>query len=305
MTRLNVETRAIVLTVIAAALAVVPLTANQVEPPRPGDWTFEQGGQASYDAGVLTVRRGAVRTTRIYSDFVIGFEFQLTEPTAEGFVFVRSLFNYGGRAREHGYRLSLSARTEGVRAVGRLSGAGVPLKETTVSQARLNMTAGDWQVMEVRLYRGEIAVRVNGDIVSSAENLNEFAGYIALQMTRGSGIRFRNMRVERLPSASEPYGRGAYSAAEPGLTLPRVRKEFKPFYPKAPHDAMIQGVVALEVVVETNGRPGDIRVTKPVHPDLDEAAIAAARAWEFVPGTLSGRPVPVIVSMELGFRRTQ
>jgi hypothetical protein len=44
-------------------------------------------------------------------------------------------------------------------------------------------------------------------MVSSAEHLDEFTGYIGLQASR-EGIEFRNLRIERLPAAAAPFGRG-------------------------------------------------------------------------------------------------
>ena len=72
-------------------------------------------------------------------------------------------------------------------------------------------------------------------------------------------------------ATSEPFGQGAHRATEAGVTLPRPLRTAKPFYPRDPHDAWIQGVVGLELVVDIMGRAGDVRVVKSLHPDLDEA----------------------------------
>jgi protein TonB len=36
-------------------------------------------------------------------------------------------------------------------------------------------------------------------------------------------------------------------------------------------------------------------------PMLDEAALAAAREWEFAPTLVDGKPVPVLLMLELEF----
>ena len=47
---------------------------------------------------------------------------------------------------------------------------------------------------------------------------------------------------------------------------------------------------------------GDIQVVQSLDGgDLDQAAIDAAREWQFTPGMLDGRPVPVFVLIELLF----
>lgn len=290
-----------------ALLLMSTLTAAQpagVEPLTA--WTAEPGGQALVEAGGVTVRRGTIRTARLYSDFVLRFEFRLAEPNAEGRVFVRARFGYGGiQSKEHGYRVGLTSKRDGIEALGRIVGVDVGMEEREFTPAQGSGIDGSWQAVELRAERRQMTVTINGSLVNSADGLDEFTGYIALQATRGDGIQFRNIIAERFPPAGDPFGRGAYRATEPRLKLPRARKTAKPLYPKEPHDAWIQGVVGLEVVVDTTGRSGDVRVVKSLHPDLDEAAIASARQWEFVPGTLLGQAVPVIVGMEVSFRRTR
>ena len=49
-------------------------------------------------------------------------------------------------------------------------------------------------------------------------------------------------------------------------------------------------------------RVGGVRVTRSLTPDLDQAAIAAAKQWEFVPAKRDGKPVAVRVPLILEFR---
>ena len=67
--------------------------------------------------------------------------------------------------------------------------------------------------------------------------------------------------------------------------------------------AKVQGAIRLECVVLPDGTVGEIRVTKSLdgRHGLDEQAIAAARQWRFRPGMMNGRPVAVVVSIELTF----
>ena len=39
----------------------------------------------------------------------------------------------------------------------------------------------------------------------------------------------------------------------------------------------------------------------PLHPELDEQALKAVREWKFVPGVMNGKPVPVLVNIEMSF----
>ena len=62
-----------------------------------------------------------------------------------------------------------------------------------------------------------------------------------------------------------------------------------------------EGVVVLELVVGTDGLPRDIKVTRSLTPDLDEAALDAVRRWKFSPGTKDGEAVAVLINAEISF----
>ena len=85
------------------------------------------------------------------------------------------------------------------------------------------------------------------------------------------------------------------------VTMPRVVKEQKPRYTPSTMRAGIQGTVEMEAVVDSDGTISDARVVRPLHADLDEAAIAAVKAWKFTPGLMNGKPVPVMIDIEMSF----
>jgi len=293
-------------TMCRTAAALIVLLPMSVASAQSGfqsidSWIVEGGPRVEIQGDSFVVRRGTVWTVRLYSDFVLRFEFRVQEPNSEARVFVRSRFGYLDRA-DVGYRVELTGRTD-ANALGRVSGAGVKLKIAEFHPAPI-VAPDQWQECEIRADRARLSVRVNGALVTEAQALDEFTGYVALQVSRG-GIVFQNVRAARQPSASDSFGRGAYRASEPGIVKPRALETAKPFYPRGPHDLGIEGSVSLELVVDSRGSVGDIRVAKSLHPDLDEAAIGSARKWRFSPGTRSGQPVPVIVTMDVSFRLTQ
>jgi TonB family protein len=266
-------------------------------------WVAEPGAHTSNQGNALLIQRGTIRTTRIYSDFVLRFEFRLSESESEGRLFVRSRFGYDNDpASEHGYRIALTNKVDGADPLGRVSGSDVGMTEVEFHPTPPPTPAGRWQECEIGAERGKLTVRLNGVLVSTVQALDEFAGYIALQSRRGDGIEVRNIQAKRVPSTSEPFGQEAHRASEPGVNLPRALKTAKPFYPREPYDAGVQGAVSLELVVDATGLAGDVRVLKSLHPDLDEAAIASARQWRFAPGTRAGQPVAVVVTMDVTFQ---
>ena len=86
-----------------------------------------------------------------------------------------------------------------------------------------------------------------------------------------------------------------------GVSAPVLVKEVKPQYTAKAKDAKIQGTVVLECVVETDGRVGDVKVTKALDEDLDLEAVKAARQWRFEPGKKDGKAVRVRITLEMTF----
>jgi len=63
----------------------------------------------------------------------------------------------------------------------------------------------------------------------------------------------------------------------------------------------VLGTVTLVLVVDVDGKAHDLRVVKSLGSGLDEKAIEAVKQWRFKPGTHMGKPVPVLISLEVEF----
>lgn len=102
----------------------------------------------------------------------------------------------------------------------------------------------------------------------------------------------------------DEFGKGAYKTDEPGLAPPIPIHRPNPIYTSAAITAKIEGTVEVEAVILQDGIVGETRIARSLDRThgLDEAALAAAKHWTFKPGTINGRPVPVIVTLALEFR---
>jgi TonB family protein len=94
-----------------------------------------------------------------------------------------------------------------------------------------------------------------------------------------------------------PPGSGA------GIDWPQPVFQVKPQYTAEAMRAKLQGMVTLEVVVRPDGTVGDAKVVRSLDPifGLDQAAIVAVKAWKFKPGMRDGKPIPVLVTVEMSF----
>ncbi len=83
---------------------------------------------------------------------------------------------------------------------------------------------------------------------------------------------------------------------------PRAILKTDPQYTQEARDKGIQGVVVLQVVIDTTGGIKDVKVLKGLPAGLEESAVEAIRAWRFEPATLKGNPVEVYYNLTINFR---
>ena len=123
-------------------------------------------------------------------------------------------------------------------------------------------------------------------------------------------VEFRNPPGEpaigQPPAPVDEFTKGAYAATTPGLKGPNVRRRVLPEYTAEAMQMKIQGIAEVEAVVLPSGRVDRVRLKKSLDSayGLDDAALAAAKQFEFEPnsGTLNGQPVPVVVTIQIEFK---
>lgn len=92
-----------------------------------------------------------------------------------------------------------------------------------------------------------------------------------------------------------------YKMSDEGVKAPALIREVKPRYTDSAKERRVQGNVEVEAVVKTDGTVGEVTVTKPLDPELDEQAVIALKEWRFRPGTKDGKAVDVAVQIEMTF----
>ena len=104
----------------------------------------------------------------------------------------------------------------------------------------------------------------------------------------------------QVPSGFAP---GVARSKAPGVVMPKVIRESKPRYTREAMEAKIEGTVSLECVVQADGAVGETRVVRSLDTQhgLDDEAVKALKQWRFSPGTKDGKPVPVVVELEMTF----
>jgi TonB family protein len=86
-----------------------------------------------------------------------------------------------------------------------------------------------------------------------------------------------------------------------GASPPRPIYDPEPEFSEEARKAKYQGVCVLDLIVDPNGLPTNIRVASALGMGLDEKAIEAVKHWRFQPALKDGRPVPYEISLEVDF----
>jgi TonB family protein len=90
------------------------------------------------------------------------------------------------------------------------------------------------------------------------------------------------------------------TAGSEGVPAPKRTKHVQPVYPQEALAQGIRGIVILEIVLDKQGKVESTTVVRSV-PGLDEAAVAAARQWEYTPTKVDGKPVRVRITVPVVF----
>jgi len=91
-----------------------------------------------------------------------------------------------------------------------------------------------------------------------------------------------------------------FTAGGEGVPVPKKTKHVQPVYPAEALAQGIRGIVILDIVVDGRGKVAATSVLRSVA-GLDEAAIAAARQWEYEPTKVDGKPVSVRLTVPITF----
>lgn len=84
------------------------------------------------------------------------------------------------------------------------------------------------------------------------------------------------------------------------LQHPRAINAPNPRVPFGSRDRNSQ--VTLSILVDTKGKPQNVKVVKSGGASFDEAAVSAVRTWSFKPATCNGEPMPIPIAIEVDFR---
>jgi len=84
------------------------------------------------------------------------------------------------------------------------------------------------------------------------------------------------------------------------VEAPRRTKFVRPEYPPEASARGLRGIVILELIIDEQGKVADLEVVRSV-PPFDDAAVEAARHWEYEPTRVEGKLVKVRLTVPITF----
>ena len=110
-------------------------------------------------------------------------------------------------------------------------------------------------------------------------------------------------------AGADPLGRASNIRGGSGLAgpfqdaIPRYDLNPRPSYPEMARRRGYEGTVVLEVRVEKDGKVGGVRLAETSGYELlDQAALQAVPAWQFIPGMRGEQPVEMEVRVPVRFQ---
>jgi protein TonB len=114
--------------------------------------------------------------------------------------------------------------------------------------------------------------------------------------------RIDSQEIERKKVAAERSRIRATAVRVSGPVRPPHKiRDVAPVYPAMARSAHIDGTVQLEATVGQDGKVVDARVLQSV-PMLDKAALDAVQQWQYEPATQNGKPIPVLLKVNVKFQ---
>lgn len=96
------------------------------------------------------------------------------------------------------------------------------------------------------------------------------------------------------------YGGGVMSVGG-GVSAPQLIHSVQPDFTNQARRANLQGIVSIQLIVDSQGNPQDIHVVRHLGMGLDQKAVEAVRQYKFHPAMYQGHPVAVQLVINVNF----
>jgi TonB family protein len=148
-------------------------------------------------------------------------------------------------------------------------------------------------------HHGSAKVHFDGRtfLISSLQGrhaMKPFIKYLLLLLAFTVSMRAQETPLKDFKGDSTHYAK--YDVA------PKPVRQIMPAYPDSAKTAGIEGLVYVELYVNEQGAVKKVNVLKSSNPVFNDAALQAARGWEFTPASNEGKPVAAWIVLPFKFK---
>jgi protein TonB len=159
---------------------------------------------------------------------------------------------------------------------------------------------------EPKIKMPDPTIEVQKDLKMANNNMPNLgmpsSSLIGTSMGNGNGTGIGSGSGSGLgPGSGGNYGGGVRRIGG-GVSAPVVIYQVDPEFSEEARKAKFMGVVTVNLIVNAQGMPQNVRVLRGVGMGLDEKAVEAVRQYKFKPAMEGGKPVPVELNIEVNFQ---
>jgi hypothetical protein len=160
-------------------------------------WVIMNGGKFAAADGMIQLRGGSgwLRTEKEYSDYVLRVDVRWLKPRQDSGIFLRAS-KEGKNWPDRRYEVQV----ENTQRVAMLFGTKYKLDKEKA--ARLLKAVNEWNTFEVLVRGTRCEVKLNGELVTTADDLKRPTGYIGIQ-GEGGNLDFKNLQIRVLPAGKD------------------------------------------------------------------------------------------------------
>jgi TonB family protein len=162
---------------------------------------------------------------------------------------------------------------------------------------------------EMNALLGQVFAFTDEEMIASAPEF--WRKYLKDQVARAHGEKpqesFRQSHPDEIKVIEALEGKDGEPVAVlhkvgGGTVRPKPRYTPEPEYTEAARHEKYQGRLQIEMIVDETGAVKRPRIILPLGMGLDENAVNTVLTWKFDPARMDGKPVPVILRVEVSFR---
>jgi TonB family protein len=107
------------------------------------------------------------------------------------------------------------------------------------------------------------------------------------------------------PATPKPQAAPHRIAVGGNVQAAKLLHQTSPIYPPELQAAGVEGTVMLQAIILKDGSVGAVKVVKSAGQELDQAAIAAVKQWQYQPTLLNGQKVETMTTIDIAFQLEQ